>query len=30
VVGYIRQSWSNKAGPVKPADVGTYRHTPID
>jgi mono/diheme cytochrome c family protein len=30
VVGYIRQSWSNKAAPVKPADVSTYRHTPID
>ncbi|WEN15799.1 cytochrome c [Rhodanobacter sp. AS-Z3] len=30
VVGYIRQSWSNKAGAVKPADVSTYRHTPID
>jgi len=30
VVGYIRQSWSNQAGAVQPADVGRYRHTPID
>ncbi len=30
VVGYIRQSWSNQAGAVQAADVGTYRHTPID
>ncbi|MES1153885.1 MAG: cytochrome c, partial [Rhodanobacter sp.] len=30
VVGYIRQSWSNKAGVVQPADVGSYRHTPVD
>ena len=30
VVGYIRQSWSNKASAVQPADVSKYRHTPID
>jgi mono/diheme cytochrome c family protein len=30
VVGYIRQSWSNQASAVQPADVGNYRHTPID
>ncbi|KRE85816.1 alcohol dehydrogenase [Rhodanobacter sp. Soil772] len=30
VVGYIRQSWSNQAGVVQPADVSRYRHTPID
>lgn len=30
VVSYIRQSWSNKADTVEPADVGKYRHTPID
>jgi mono/diheme cytochrome c family protein len=30
VVGYIRQSWSNRAGAVQPADVGSYRHTPVD
>jgi mono/diheme cytochrome c family protein len=30
VVSYIRQAWSNRAGAVQPADVGTYRHTPID
>ncbi|CAM5262784.1 c-type cytochrome [Rhodanobacter lindaniclasticus] len=30
VVGYIRQSWSNKAGAVTPGEVGRYRHTPVD
>jgi mono/diheme cytochrome c family protein len=30
VVSYIRQSWSNKAPAVRPSEVGTYRHTPID
>ncbi|EIL97126.1 alcohol dehydrogenase [Rhodanobacter thiooxydans] len=30
VVGYIRQSWSNKAAAVQPADVGNYRNTPVD
>jgi len=30
VVGYIRQSWSNRAAAVQPADVGNYRHTPVD
>ncbi|WP_108472084.1 cytochrome c [Rhodanobacter thiooxydans] len=30
VVGYIRQSWSNKAAAVQPADVGKYRNTPSD
>lgn len=30
VVSYIRQAWSNKAPPVRPNDVGTFRHTPID
>lgn len=30
VVSYIRQSWSNKASAVRPSEVSTYRHTPID
>jgi mono/diheme cytochrome c family protein len=30
VVSYIRQSWSNKAPAVRPSEVSTYRHTPID
>ena len=30
VVGYIRQSWSNKAGAVTPGEVSRYRHTPVD
>ncbi|MGP1665251.1 MAG: c-type cytochrome, partial [Rhodanobacter sp.] len=30
VVSYIRQSWSNKAAAVRPDEVGTFRHTPID
>lgn len=30
VVSYIRQSWSNKAAAVQPADVGNYRNTPVD
>jgi len=30
VVSYIRQSWSNTAPAVRPSDVSTYRHTPID
>lgn len=30
VVSYIRQSWSNKAAAVQPADVLRYRHTPSD
>jgi len=30
VVSYIRQAWSNKAAPVRPEQVATYRHTPID
>ncbi len=30
VVSYIRQSWSNKAPLVTPADVSTLRHTPND
>ncbi|MDE2085982.1 MAG: cytochrome c, partial [Xanthomonadaceae bacterium] len=30
VVNYIRQSWSNRAGAVWPAEVGRLRHTPVD
>ncbi len=30
VVSYIRQAWSNKASIVRPEQVSTYRHTPID
>ncbi len=30
VVSYIRQAWGNKASVVRPEQVGTYRHTPID
>jgi mono/diheme cytochrome c family protein len=30
VVGYIRQSWSNRVGAVQPADVGSSRNTPVD
>jgi mono/diheme cytochrome c family protein len=30
VVGYIRQSWSNKASAVNPAEVSRSRHTPVD
>lgn len=30
VVSYIRQAWTNKAGIVRPDQVGKYRHTPID
>ena len=30
LVTYIRQSWSNQAGPVQPSEVGIYRHTPVD
>ncbi|KZC15418.1 alcohol dehydrogenase [Rhodanobacter sp. FW510-R12] len=30
VVSYVRQSWSNKASAVQPADVGKYRNTPLD
>ncbi|MEO5812398.1 MAG: cytochrome c [Rhodanobacter sp.] len=30
VVSYIRQAWGNKASIVRPDQVSTYRHTPID
>jgi mono/diheme cytochrome c family protein len=30
VVNYIRQSWSNRASAVWPAEVGRLRHTPVD
>jgi mono/diheme cytochrome c family protein len=30
VVSYIRQAWGNKASVVRPEQVGTYRHTPIE
>jgi mono/diheme cytochrome c family protein len=30
VVSYIRQAWTNKAPVVRPDQVATYRHTPID
>jgi mono/diheme cytochrome c family protein len=30
VVSYIRRSWSNKAGVVRPEEVGKYRQTPVD
>ncbi len=30
VVSYIRQAWTNKASIVRPEQVSTYRHTPID
>jgi len=30
VVSYIRQAWGNKASVVRPDQVGTYRHTPIE
>jgi mono/diheme cytochrome c family protein len=30
VVGYIRQSWSNKASAVTPVEVSRSRHTPVD
>ena len=30
VVGYIRQSWSNKASAVMPVEVSRSRHTPVD
>ncbi len=30
VVSYIRQSWSNQASAVQPAEVGRYRDTPVD
>ena len=30
VTNYIRQSWSNRAGAVRAADVSRLRHTPVD
>ncbi len=30
VVSYVRQAWSNKASIVRPEQVSTYRHTPVD
>lgn len=30
VVSYIRQAWTNKASIVRPEQVSTYRHTPVD